>query len=134
MLSSKLYQEQPRPGVAGGTRASKLPSLGFSPSRHLKAASVGTNGEYSHVQFGSAGVPWFAATASANAFILFYPGLATSTVWALSITDPANTGIICQVRKFSGQNPTAPSWAVNTNSIDSMSFSYGMILLYGGVL
>ena len=60
MLSSKLHQEEPRPGEAGGARASKLPSWRRSAlSKHFRAASVGTNGKYSHAQFGSAGVPWF---------------------------------------------------------------------------
>src|SRR5215510_2197482 len=44
-LNGLCNQEQPRPGVAGGTLASKLPSLGFSPSRYLRATLGGTRGE-----------------------------------------------------------------------------------------
>ena len=70
MLSSKLHQEHPRPGVAGGTRVSKLPSLGFSPSKYLKAALGGTNGENSRNQFGSAGVPWFTNRLVTTCFVM----------------------------------------------------------------
>src|SRR5262249_53281016 len=60
MLSSKLHQEQPRPGVAGGTRASKLLSLRVSALSSIRSGkSLGTNGEYSHAQVGSFAVPRF---------------------------------------------------------------------------
>src|SRR5262249_49384670 len=58
-LNGLCNQEQPRPGVAGGTLASKLPSLGFSPSRYLRATLGGTRGENSRTQLGSSAVPLF---------------------------------------------------------------------------